>query len=254
MNDTREHNHYGQKAFTESAVPQRRTVRIAKELSGMFNSLPLEISSSVFIRYDQSKNQLWKALITGPDDTPYAGGCFLFDAYFPPEYPGVPPMMNLRTTGGGKVRFNPNLYNCGKVCLSLLGTWSGGVGEGWDSAASSMLQVLVSIQSLIFVDQPFYNEPGYERMMHTPDGNSKSKEYNAVIRDGTVRYAILEMVKSPPKEFAEVVRRHFSFQRKRIEKVLDEWVSEQASLASLVRDVKQEFAKLPPPESFGAGL
>lgn len=30
--------------------------------------------------------------------------------------------VNLQTTGNGTVRFNPNLYNCGKVCLSLLGT------------------------------------------------------------------------------------------------------------------------------------
>ena len=29
--------------------------------------------------------------------------------------------VNFQTTGGGSVRFNPNLYNCGKVCLSLLG-------------------------------------------------------------------------------------------------------------------------------------
>lgn len=43
--------------------------------------------------------------------------------------------------GGGLVRFNPNLYNCGKVCLSLLGTWSGGQGEGWDALSSSALQV-----------------------------------------------------------------------------------------------------------------
>ena len=47
------------------------------------------------------------------------------------------------------MRFNPNLYNCGKVCLSLLGTWSG---PGWDPKASTLLQVLVSIQSLIMVD------------------------------------------------------------------------------------------------------
>ena len=33
-----------------------------------------------------------------------------------------------------------SLYNCGKVCLSLLGTWSGSHGESWDSAASSALQ------------------------------------------------------------------------------------------------------------------
>ena len=43
--------------------------------------------------------------------------------------------------GGGSVRFNPNLYNCGKVCLSLLGTWSGAKGETWDPDSSSTLQV-----------------------------------------------------------------------------------------------------------------
>ena len=49
--------------------------------------------------------------------------------------------MHLRTTGGGSIRFNPNLYACGKVCLSLLGTWSGGQGESWNATASSALQV-----------------------------------------------------------------------------------------------------------------
>jgi len=47
----------------------------------------------------------------------------------------------LRTTGNGTVRFNPNLYNCGKVCLSLLGTWSGGQGESWNPEVSSAFQV-----------------------------------------------------------------------------------------------------------------
>ena len=43
--------------------------------------------------------------------------------------------------GGGTVRFNPNLYDCGKVCLSLLGTWPGAQGEGWIASKSSFLQV-----------------------------------------------------------------------------------------------------------------
>ena len=45
-----------------------------------------------------------------PEGTPYSGGCFIFDIYFPPTYPKTPPLVNLQTTGGGKVRFNPNLY------------------------------------------------------------------------------------------------------------------------------------------------
>lgn len=46
----------------------------------------------------------------------------------------------------------------GKVCLSLLGTWDGDRGESWNAQTSTLLQVLVSIQSLILVPQPFFNE------------------------------------------------------------------------------------------------
>ncbi len=41
-------------------------------------------------------------------------GAFVFDVYIPATYPQVPPQFQLRTTGGGTVRFNPNL-----VCRSL---------------------------------------------------------------------------------------------------------------------------------------
>lgn len=44
------------------------------------------------------------------------------------------------------------------------------------------MQVLVSIQSLIFVDEPYYCEPGYEAQMHTDAGNRASKAYNLSIR------------------------------------------------------------------------
>ena len=40
---------------------------------------------------------------------------FEFDLYFPNGYPKCPPKVKFRTTGAGSVRFNPNLYNEGKV-------------------------------------------------------------------------------------------------------------------------------------------
>ena len=61
------------------------------------------------------------AIITGPFDTPYEGGLFHFLIRFPPNYPFSPPRVKFLTTGGGRVRFNPNLYQNGKVCLSILG-------------------------------------------------------------------------------------------------------------------------------------
>ena len=67
-----------------------------------------------------SVNVCPQVLITGPADTPYANGCFEFDVYFPPDYPNSPPLINLETTGNQTVRFNPNLYNDGKVRKYLL--------------------------------------------------------------------------------------------------------------------------------------
>lgn len=42
--------------------------------------------------------------------------------------------------------------------------------------------MLISIQSLIFVDEPYFNEPGYEGTMHTPEGDRASRAYNQNIR------------------------------------------------------------------------
>jgi baculoviral IAP repeat-containing protein 6 len=135
--------------------------RLIQEVGTMSTSLPLYLESSIFVRVDESRLDVLQALITGPTGTPYANGCFQFDIYCPPEYPKAPPLVNLQTTGGGSVRFNPNLYNCGKVCLSLLGTWKGAENEKWNAKTSTLLQVFISVQSLILVEEPYFNEPGY---------------------------------------------------------------------------------------------
>ena len=46
-----------------------------------------------------------------------APGFFYFVLHCPDDYPHSPPKVRLLTTGGGAVRFNPNLYANGKVCL-----------------------------------------------------------------------------------------------------------------------------------------
>ena len=51
-----------------------------------FNMIASCISTS-----DDEKSTLLKAVITGPEDTPYTGGVFEFDIYFPTKYPAVPP-------------------------------------------------------------------------------------------------------------------------------------------------------------------
>ena len=209
--------------FAKQQQSGAQGARLLRQVSVLATALPLDAGSSVFVRYDSSRFSMLRACIVGPAGTPYDGGLFFFDIFLPAQFPAVPPKVQLLTTGSGRVRFNPNLYNCGKVCLSLLGTWAG---PGWIPNKSTLIQVLVSIQSLILVEQPYFNEPSYEQSIGTPQGERQSKDYNTVIRRGTVAHAILAPLRSPPPFFEAVVAAHFSRIRERAIRVVGEWVAE----------------------------
>lgn len=194
----------------------------------MSHSLPLSQYSTVWVRASPSRMDAMQFIISGPHETPYSNGLFLFDAFFPAEYPHKAPQVNLQTTGYNTVRFNPNLYNCGKVCLSLLGTWQGQRAESWNESTSTFLQVVVSIQSLIFVTDPYFNEPGYEALIGTPVGRDESNKYNALIREHTVRWAMIDIIKNPPKGFEEVIKMHFLLRKNAILFQAQEWMNQAA--------------------------
>lgn len=69
------------------------------------------------------------------------------------------------------------------------------------------VKVLVSIQSLILVPEPYFNEPGYERARGTPAGNQSSREYNSNICQATVKWAMLEQLRNPSPCFKQVLIR-----------------------------------------------
>lgn len=104
---------------------------VAEELQGIY-CIP---SEDIITKYH--------ALIVGPFDTPYEGGFFLFTIIFPPDYPSRAPFVKFEGTGGGQVRFNPNLYRNGKVCLSILGTKGGD--NDWNPT-QNLTSILLSIQ------------------------------------------------------------------------------------------------------------
>ncbi|KIH67352.1 ubiquitin--protein ligase [Ancylostoma duodenale] len=220
---------------------RERTKRIAKEIASMPNALPLNASNSIFVCVDEGRCDIIKSvedilncvqaaadaavLISGPDDTPYANGLFEFDVFFPTSYPYVPPKCAFLTTGAGNVRFNPNLYNDGKICLSILGTWEGRPEEKWSSYCS-LMQVLVSIQGLIFVKDPYFNEPGFEKYQGTEKGDDYSRKYNLQIEHATLNYAIRDQLKNPPEYFKKVIQRHFWLKRHAIIKQAKNWMVE----------------------------
>ncbi|CAI5455389.1 unnamed protein product [Caenorhabditis angaria] len=214
---------------------RERTKRIAKELASMNSSLPLNASNSIYVCYDEGRCDLLKVLISGPDDTPYANGLFEFDVFFPSNYPVSPPKCAFLTTGAGNVRFNPNLYNDGKICLSILGTWEGRPEEKWNPYCS-LMQVLVSIQGLIFVKDPYFNEPGFEKYQGTEKGEDYSRKYNLQIEHATLNYAIKEQLHSSSSHFKEIIRKHCWLRREAILKQAQTW------LASVKRDMHEDRA------------
>jgi baculoviral IAP repeat-containing protein 6 len=196
------------------------------------------------VRVPKENFNMFTFIISGPKDTPYENGLFEFHAYLPSDYPNGVPQVLLHTTGNDTIRFNPNLYNSGKVCLSLLGTWQGSESEKWNAKTSTFLQVLVSIQSLILVEQPFFNEPGYERDMNTPQGKKRSDDYNEEKEPHTINLAMINMIMNPPKGYEEVVATHFSMKKEEIIAKTLVWEQRATKHVQLISNYRKELIRL----------
>nr|QFG73948.1 MAG: ubiquitin-conjugating enzyme [Megaviridae environmental sample] len=195
-----------------SGVPPPKLARRAMAEFQNLRGLPLYDTAGVFIIHNEANFCEFKFLIipsSDPmDDNPYAFGCYEFGVTLPSDYPASPPIVELLTTDGGRIRFNPNLYANGKVCLSLLNTWNGAKGEKWDPANSNLETVAISIQSLIFVSRPYFNEPGYEASMGTEQGEERNLAYNQKIQYENLRVAIIQQYKRSSPEFRDVIQTH----------------------------------------------
>jgi len=155
----------------------------------------------IYCHIDDSDITNIKALIIGPPNTPYENGFYFFDIKFPNDYPFNPPKVKFLTYESG-VRFNPNLYTNGKVCLSILGTWSG---PGWTTCLN-LNTVLLSIQSLLN-DNPIVNEPGFEK-----ETGTRAKNYSSIINYFNIKTATIKMLENPPHGFdvfKDIMIKHF---------------------------------------------
>nr|CAD7602043.1 unnamed protein product [Timema genevievae] len=236
--------HWFSSTFKKNLPPSSSQImRIVQEMASLSTSLPLDSSSAIFVRTDDARFTLLRALIIGPEGTPYSGGCFQFDIFFPSFYPAEPPNVHFCTTGHSRVRFNPNLYHDGKVCLSLLNTWPG---EKWHKDTSTLLQVLISIQSLIFVPEPFFNEPGMEYILGTEKGKQASDEYSDDILVKTVTHAMIGQLKSPSPGFEDIIKKHFILKKDIIIRELEGHYKRNSSQALNLQlnILKKEFSKL----------
>jgi len=162
--------------------------RVIKDIKN-FQSSNLN-ESGIYCHFDEADFTRVKVLIIGPKDTPYQNGLYLFNLDFPSSYPFEPPKVKF-VTYGKNIRFNPNLYVSGKVCLSILGTWSG---PSWTSCCT-LSTVLLSIQTLLN-EYPIQNEPGWENCK-----DCRSDKYNAIVEYGNVCVATIDTLLNIPYGF-----------------------------------------------------
>lgn len=141
------------------------------------------------IYFDYNKNIIdnkFSMLIIGSMDidNPYYGGFYLFNGQIPDQYPFLPPLVKTKTQGDN-VRFHPNFYVNGKVCLSILGTW---MGPPWTSC-QNIGTISLSIKSL-FIDNPITQEPGWEKCIPL-----KANLYKKIICYKNLEIAVYRVVK-----------------------------------------------------------
>lgn len=130
--------------------------RLHKEIQACIKDKELEELGIWYVIQDADMTK-GHALIRGNENTPYEACFGLFEFEFPPDYPFVPPKVKWITTDGS-TRFHPQYYKDGKICLSILGNWSG---PGWTSALN--IKSLLIILKSLFVENPLVCEPGYEK-------------------------------------------------------------------------------------------
>jgi ubiquitin-conjugating enzyme E2 O len=163
---------------------------------------------------------LLRVVMVGASETPYHHGLFFFDLQLPSSYPAEPPQVYYHSFG---LRLNPNLYESGTVCLSLLNTFDGEGTELWSLGTSSLLQVVISIQGLVLNEQPYYNEAGYETLIGKPEGRRNALPYNENAYLLSLR-TILHVLRQPPMGFEEFVKGHFRRQGKFVLRQCDSWL------------------------------
>ena len=143
--------------------------RMKLEMQTLDKEPPANISAGPI---DNSDLYNWQATIIGPSDSPYAGGMFQLNIYFPDNYPFKPPKVHFVTP-----IYHPNINKNGSICLDTLNT-------NW-SPALMISKVLLSICSLLTDPNP--DDPLVPEIADLYK-NDRAK-FNKIARNHTLLYA-----------------------------------------------------------------
>ena len=149
----------------------------------------------IYVEFNEENFFEAKVLIKGPKDSLYEHGYLFFIIKFPKNYPWSPP--DISYISRNNIRIHPNLYvgghssGFGKVCLSILGTWSGPK----LTSVMDISTILLSIQSLLD-NNPLHHEPGYEN-----NTSKLNQNYNETIAYNTFNSLLMKNLINIPSGF-----------------------------------------------------
>ena len=198
--------------------------RLLKDVKHIFKN-PLT-ENGIYYVHDDSDMMKGYALIVGPSDTPYFGGNYFFEITYPSDYPHSPPKVKY-CTNGNNIRFNPNLYKCGKVCISLLNTWRG---DQWTSC-QSISTVLLTLVTILCKD-PLLNEPGITK--EHPD----MKRYNTIIEYANISVAIYALMSRKEGIFQPFFENFYPFMKEYFNKNVDKIVAFTKEKSALLEETE----------------
>ncbi len=198
--------------------------RIMKDVKEIYKN-PLT-DNGIYYVHDEDNLYKGYAMIIGPENTPYEDGYYFFEIEFPQNYPYSPPTVTF-LTNSQNVRFHPNLYVCGKVCLSILNTWRG---ETW-TACQSLSSVLLTLCSIFDAD-PLIHEPGFETRIHTEE----YENYNLILEFKNVEIAVLEILENPGKILPAKIAENAYLR----EIVCDHFVKRKKDIVERIRRLKMK--------------
>ncbi|MCL7036593.1 hypothetical protein MKW94_002160 [Papaver nudicaule] len=175
--------------------------------------LKMGLPDSIYVRvYD---NNVARAVIMGGAGTPYQDGLFFFDIILTPDYPSKPPAVHcyyntarsyLRGAGLDTHRIETrwSYYNWEKLLVGK-----------WNPNASTLLDILVSIQLVFQTENPYFSNHG----MNTNDPHLQEAIKNGYMLDESFDcnerlfkancVTMLATLTNPPKGFEAFVAQHF---------------------------------------------
>jgi ubiquitin-protein ligase/predicted transposase YbfD/YdcC len=182
---------------------EARKERFEKDLESL-KQLKQSALSNLFICYDVHRWDLIKVLVSGPMESDYADGLFLFEVSCPPDYPNTAPQVRLVTTGRFTVSFHPDLLRTGDV-----------LGLAW-TPSMNLKNFLLQIRDIF----------------QKPNWNPANRLFSYIVRYNTMKYAILDMIRYPPQDFKDVVKAHFQIKNNDIILLTGKWMEEVDTIPS----------------------